>query len=111
MADTGARKADYSKGLGGVTSLQTAQQQVARVQNNVVEIAARSGIGGDEGVALRRLFNSWSEEAQKVVDQIARMVDALEHNVHSAHKLAQNNQEQIQQLAGATSKGVFQALS
>ncbi|MDH6581412.1 hypothetical protein M2161_000518 [Streptomyces sp. SAI-133] len=108
---TGARKADYSKGLGGVTSLQTAQQQVARVQNNVVEIAARSGIGGDEGKALTRLFNSWSAEAEKVVEQIKLMSAALQDNVTTAHKLAQHNSQEAEQLTRKTSAGVFQALT
>ena len=52
MADSAARKADYAKGLGGVSSLETARNQVEKIQNNVAEIASRSGIGGDEGLAL-----------------------------------------------------------
>ncbi|MFE0359296.1 hypothetical protein ACFW2K_35485 [Streptomyces nigra] len=111
MADTGARKADYSKGLGGVTSLETAKQKVGRVQNNVVEIAARSGIGGDEGTALTKLFNSWNAEAREVVKQIERMTEALQDNVTTAHKLAQQNTQEADQLTRRISAGVFQALT
>ncbi|MDH6522971.1 hypothetical protein M2163_000524 [Streptomyces sp. SAI-135] len=111
MADTGARKADHSRGLAGVTSLQTAQQQVERVQNNVVEIAARSGIAGDEGWGLSKLFDSWNAEAAKVVEQIKQMSEALQDNVWTAHKLAQHNVQQSEQLTRQTSAGVFQALS
>ncbi|MGW6027436.1 hypothetical protein [Streptomyces sp. NPDC055099] len=111
MPDSGARKADYAKGLGGVSSLETARDQVEKVQNNVAEIAARSGVGGDEGQALLKLFRSWNTEAQKVVVQISTMVDALQENVTSANRLAQENQDLTEVLNSKTSQGVFEALS
>ncbi|MFC9288205.1 hypothetical protein, partial [Streptomyces sp. NPDC057052] len=76
MADSAARKADYAKGLGGVSSLESARDKVERIQNGVAEIAARSGVGGGEGDALLKLFRSWNAEAQKVVIQISKMIDA-----------------------------------
>ncbi|MFF9062400.1 hypothetical protein ACIRPQ_07490 [Streptomyces sp. NPDC101213] len=110
MADSAARKADYAKGLGGVSSLESARSQVERIQNNVAEIAARSGVGGDEGQALLKLFRSWNAEAQKVVIQISKMVDALQENVTSANRLAKENQDLTEILNSKTSQGVFEAL-
>ncbi|GFH38063.1 hypothetical protein [Streptomyces pacificus] len=110
MADTGSRKVDYAKGLGGVSSLETARSQVERTRNNVAETAARSGVGGDEGQALLRLFRSWDNEAQRVVVQISKMVDALQDNVASANRQAKENQDLTEALTGKTSQGVFEAL-
>lgn len=77
----------------------------------MAEIAARSGVGGDEGQALLKLFRSWNAEAQKVVIQISKMVDALQENVTSANRLAQENQDLTEVLNSKTSQGVFEALS
>jgi hypothetical protein len=110
VADTGARKADYAKGLGGVSSLESARTAVEKIQNNVAEIAARSGVGGDEGQALLKLFRSWNSEAQKVVVQISKMVDGLQENVTSANRLAKENQDLTEVLNSKTSQGVFEAL-
>ncbi|EGX56731.1 hypothetical protein SZN_26391 [Streptomyces zinciresistens K42] len=96
--------------MGGVSSLESARTQVEKVQNNVSEIAARSGVGGDEGQALLRLFRSWNAEAQQVVVQISKMVDALQENVTSANRLAQENQDLTEVLNSKTSQGVFEAL-
>ncbi|MDI6520397.1 hypothetical protein ACFWQ6_32580 [Streptomyces coelicoflavus] len=108
MAD--ARRADYAKGLGGVSSLESARSQVERTQQNVAEIAARSGVGGDEGQVLLKLFRSWNAEAQTVVVQISKMIDALQENVVSANRLAKENQDLIEVLNSKTSQGVFNAL-
>ncbi|KES03571.1 hypothetical protein BU52_29885 [Streptomyces toyocaensis] len=108
MAD--ARRADYAKGLGGVSSLESARSQVERIQQNVAEIAARSGVGGDEGQVLLKLFRSWNAEAQTVVVQISKMIDALQENVVSANRLAKENQDLIEVLNSKTSQGVFNAL-
>ena len=97
--------------MGGVSSLESARSQVEKIQNNVGEIAARSGVGGDEGQALLKLFRSWNAEAQKVVIQISTMVDALQENVTSANRLAQENQDLTEVLNSKTSQGVFEALS
>jgi thymidylate synthase len=110
MADSAARKADHAKGLGGVSSLESARTQVERIQDNVGQIAARSGVGGDEGQALLKLFRSWNAEAQKVVIQISKMVDALQENVTSANRLAKENQDLTEVLNSKTSQGVFEAL-
>ncbi|MGW5735889.1 MULTISPECIES: hypothetical protein [Streptomyces] len=110
MPDSAARKADYAKGLGGVSSLESARDQVEKVQNNVAEIAARSGVGGDEGQALMKLFRSWNTEAQKVVVQISTMIDALQENVTSANRLAKEHEDLTQVLESKTSQGVFEAL-
>ncbi|MEU9758003.1 hypothetical protein AB0D90_33665, partial [Streptomyces althioticus] len=77
---------------------------------NVAEIASRSGVGGDEGQALLKLFRSWNAEAQTVVVQISKMIDALQENVTSANRLAQENQDLTEVLNSKTSQGVFQAL-
>ncbi|AWW35832.1 MULTISPECIES: hypothetical protein [Streptomyces] len=110
MADSGARRADHAKGLAGVTSLETARDQVEKAQNNVAGIAASSGVGGDEGAALLKLFRSWNTEAQKVVVQISKMIDALQENVASADRLAKENQDLTEVLNSKTSQGVFDAL-
>lgn len=110
MADSAARKVDHAKGLGGVASLERARDQVERVQNNVAEIAMRSGVGGDEGQALLKLFRSWNAEAQRVVIQISKMVDALQENVASAARLAKENQDLTEVLNSKTTRGVFEAL-
>lgn len=110
MVNGAARKADYAKGLGGVSSLESARNQVEKIQNDVAATAARSGVGGDEGQALLKLFRSWNAEAQKVVIQISRMTDALQENVTSAHRLAQENQDLTEVLNSKTSEGVFEAL-
>ncbi|CAM5230548.1 MULTISPECIES: hypothetical protein [Streptomyces] len=110
MADSGQRRADYAKGLGGVSSLESARASVEKTQNNVAEIAARSGVGGDEGQALLKLFRSWNGEAQKVVVQISKMIDALQENVTSANRLAKENQDLTEVLNSKTSQGVFEAL-
>lgn len=110
MTDTGARRGDHAKGLGGVSSLDRARDQVERAQRNVAQIAGRTGIGGGEGAALSRLFRAWDGEAEKVVAQISKMTRALEDNVTSAHRVALNNQELADSLTSKTSQGVFEAL-
>lgn len=110
MADSGARRVDHAKGMGGVSSLESARRNVERIQNNVGDIAARSGVGGDEGQALLKLFRAWNAEAQKVVIQISKMVDALEENVTSANRLAKEHEDLTQVLESKTSQGVFEAL-
>lgn len=76
----------------------------------MAEVAARSGVGGDEGQALLKLFRSWNSEAQKVVVQISKMIDALQENVTSADRLAKENQDLTEVLNSKTSQGVFEAL-
>nr|WP_018488243.1 MULTISPECIES: hypothetical protein [unclassified Streptomyces] len=96
--------------MGGVSSLESARAQVEKIQDNVAQIAARSGVGGDEGQALLRLFRSWTGESQKVVVQISKMIDALQENVTSANRLARENQDLTEVLNSKTSQGVFEAL-
>lgn len=110
MADTAGRKADYAKGLGGVSSLESARSSVESIQTNVEAIAARSGVGGDEGQALLKLFRSWNTEAQTVVVQISKMIDALQENVTSSNRLAQENQDLLEVQNSKTVQGVFEAL-
>ncbi|OON78075.1 hypothetical protein [Streptomyces tsukubensis] len=110
MADSPERKADYAKGLGGVSSLESARSQVEKIQNNVAEIAARSGVGGDEGTALMKLFRSWTAESQKVVVEVSKMIDALQENVTSADRVKKENEDYTQVLTSKTSQGVFDAL-
>jgi hypothetical protein len=110
MADSGDRKADYAKGLGWVSSLESARDQVEKIQNNVAVIAARSGVGGDEGQALLKLFRSWNAESQRVVVQISTMIDTLQENVTSADRLAKENQDLTEVLNSKTTQGVFEAL-
>lgn len=76
----------------------------------MAELAARSGVGGDEGQALLKLFRSWNAEAQKVVVQISKMIDALQENVTSADRLAKENQDLTEVLNSKTTQGVFEAL-
>ncbi|NED01509.1 hypothetical protein G3I55_07545, partial [Streptomyces sp. SID6648] len=59
---------------------------------------------------LLKLFRSWNAEAQTVVVQISKMIDALQENVTSANRLAQENQDLTEVLNSKTSQGVFQAL-
>ncbi|MFJ4824504.1 hypothetical protein ACIP5L_14625 [Streptomyces bacillaris] len=110
MAETGQRRADHGKGVGGVSSLESARNSVERVQDNVAQIAARSGVGGDEGQALLKLFRSWTGESQKVVVQITKMIHALEENVASQDRLRQENLDLTEVLNSKTSQGVFEAL-
>ncbi|UTR78864.1 hypothetical protein OUQ49_27170 [Streptomyces cavourensis] len=93
-----------------MSSLESARNSVEKIQDNVAQIAARSGVGGDEGQALLKLFRSWTGESQKVVVQISKMINALQENVDSANRLAQENRDLTEVLNSKTSQGVFEAL-
>ncbi|MYR60461.1 hypothetical protein GTY54_30925 [Streptomyces sp. SID625] len=93
----------------GVQALGTAREGVNRIRGNVAALSL--GVNGDEGHAFQALFRAWDQQAQKIVQQIDKMTNALEDNRQTARNTSLRHQESIQQQTSQVSAGVFEALT
>ncbi|GAA2914677.1 WXG100 family type VII secretion target [Streptomyces mexicanus] len=93
----------------GVQALGTAREGVNRIRGNVAALSL--GVNGDEGRAFQSLFRAWDEQANRIIQQIDKMTNALEDNRESARRTSLQHQESIQQQTSQVSAGVFEALT
>jgi uncharacterized protein YukE len=93
----------------GVQALGQAKDGVNRIRGNVQALSL--GVNGDEGRAFQSLFRAWDEQAQKILQQIERMTNALEENRMRASRLSQDHQETLAHQTNRVSEGVFDALT